>query len=295
MKSGLVALNPHSGEAPSLNNLCLQIHYFQKHGLLKKLDVVSLVHANFFPYPVSVYQDLKNQILNDVKRSLEKGINNCFDYEKLEVIEALESNNDDLVETLSQLAEQRKVNVLILGLDTSDNGYRWLFGGVSQTAALSAFGPTLIMKVNEAPAILPDEPSVLLAIDTTAPPSQQAVEKLQGVLAPMNSKIYLVHVKRKASFLSSLAKKAQSPKEIEDILLQSEKIFKELGMSCSAEILEEGKSFSHTIADYVDAKGIWVTAVTSPSRDFKHRVLWGSTTQSLLSHLKCPVLVLRTN
>lgn len=295
MKSGLIALNPHSGESPSLKNLCLQIKDMQERGLLQRIEVVSLIHPNFFPFPPSSYKEMKEQVLSDVRTSLEKGINGCFKYEKLDILEASESNNDDLVTTLSQIALKRRMQILILGLDTSDNGYRWLFGGVSQTAALSSGGPTLILKVHESPTPLSAEPAVLLAVDTLVPPSIKAVKRLHRIFKPLNARLHLLHVKRKTGLLSAFSNDNQKFETIEEILRKSKKDFSDLGFECDYEILEENKSIAHTIAEYARIKQVWMTTVTSPSRGLRHRVLWGSTTQNLLAQNPGPVLVLRTN
>lgn len=296
MQSALIAFNPYSGQSSTIQNLCAQVAYFQEKKALQSVDIVTLIHPNFFPISQAEYTASLDKLKENVKESLEKAINNCFKYNSIEVLEAPSSNNDELVLVLSQLARERSADVLTLGLNIVEKGYRWDYGGISQTATLSSTGPTLLLNVrHEISDAAPSLPTTLIALDTSAAPSLKAVEEIERLLLPWCSSVRLIHVQRKPHLLAKLVNSRQAKEDIDKVMHETQTIFKSKGFKCESQIIREKNSIAETISDCSKENDISMTLITSPLRDFTYRMLWGSTAQNLLLYHKKPLLVLRQN
>lgn len=294
MKTGLIALNPRAAEGKSLQNFCAQLNHFQRHGLFEKYEIVSLINQHFFPLPTEVYNQTKSSLADEVRTSLAEGIGHSFDYGGIDVVEAPFANDEDLVDLLSKLAFKKRNQVLIFGVDTNQKIYKWLLGGVPETAALSAQAPILIVKVDEIDLPQSAEPTVLFAVDTSEPPSKRAYRRFCRIVKPLNAKVLLVTVSRQIGLLNGFFNFHENLEREKQIMVGIEAELRNLGISCQSEILSEDGSVASTISNYAEENKVWMTAVTSPPRDMTHRLFWGSTTQALLAETKSPLLVLRT-
>lgn len=293
MRSGLIALNPKAAENASFKNFCAQIHKFQERGALKKVDIVSLIHPNFFPYPSEVYFAQKNTLIHDVEKSLAEGVGKKLSYNEIRVLEPPFSGDDDIVGYLSNLAFEKRDSVVIVGVDSKQKLYKWFVGGLPETAALSAPIPVLLIKIDQDCLTDRNEPQVVLAIDVEKPPSMRALRRFSRLVRPLEATVHVVAVIRKSNMVASLMGLQGADQETETILQNTLKRLESLRLHGQTHVLEEKESVAATISEFSQQYGAWITAVTSPHRDIRHRLMWGSTTQALISESSCPLLVLR--
>lgn len=294
MRSGLIALNPKAAENASFKNFCAQVHKFQERGALKKVDIVSLIHPNFFPYPAEVYNSQKDTLMRDAEKSLAAGVGKKISYADIKVVEAPFSSDDDIVGLLSNLAYQRRDSVVIVGIDSKQRLYKWFAGGLPETAALSSHVPVLLIKVDQDCLVDRDEPRVILAVDSGAPPTKRALRRFARLVRPLDALIKVVGVTRKSSMVASMMGLNGHQDQMQKILEETLEHLKSLRLKGEVKILEENHSVAETISEYSKSQGAWITAVSSPPRDIRHRLMWGSTTQALVSEMSCPLLVLRS-
>lgn len=295
MTSGLMALNPKAAESASFKNFCTQISTLQKKGLLSKVNVVSLIHPNFFALPSDIYFSQKQALMDEVERSLATGLGKQINYNDLTVMESPYSSYDDMVGFLSQLAYRQRDSVIIVGIDPQQKVYKWLAGGLPETAALSAHIPILLIKVDQTCLIDKEAPRVVLAVDTEAPPSMKALRRFARLVRPLGTQVDIVHVQRKENFMASLIGASTGTKESNSILESTLEKLRVLKLDGETHTIEEQDSVAATLAKFANDRGAWITATSSPTRDIRHRLVWGSTTQNLLEELSCPLLVLRSS
>ncbi|KYG65945.1 hypothetical protein AZI86_02415 [Bdellovibrio bacteriovorus] len=290
-----MALNPKAAESTSFKNFCTQINTLQKKGLLSKVNIVSLIHPNFFAMPSDIYFSQKETLMNEVEKSLATGLGQQIAYSDLTVLESPYSSYDEMVGFLSQLAYRQRDSVIIVGIDPQQKVYKWLAGGLPETAALSAQIPILLVKVDQTCLIDKEEPRVVLAVDTEAPPTKKALRRFARLVRPLGTPVDILHVQRKANFVASLIGASTGPKESEAILASTLEDLRSLNLDGKIHTIEEEDSVAATIAKFANNQGAWITATSSPTRDIRHRLVWGSTTQNLLEELSCPLLVLRSS
>lgn len=294
MRSGLMALNPKAAESASFKNFCTQINTLQKKGLLNKVNVVSLIHPNFFALPSDIYFSQKQALMEEVENSLAMGLGKQINYDDLTVMESPYSSYDDMVGFLSQLAYRQRDSVIIVGIDPQQKVYKWLAGGLPETAALSAHIPILLIKVDQTCLLDKEEPRVVLAVDTDVPPTMKALRRFARLIRPLGTSVDIVHVQRKNNFVASLIGASTGVTENDSILQKTLENLRRLKLDGEIHTIQEEESVATTLAKFANDRGAWITATSSPARDIRHRLVWGSTTQNLLEELSCPLLVLRS-
>lgn len=200
--------------------------------------------------------------------------------------------HEEIVQVLSRKVLRQRAGLLILKNDDEDRRYKWIFGSLAETAALSATVPTLVLQNSEPPSWASSAPSILLALDSWAPPTARALRRLARVARPLNAIVHVIHVKRRPRFLASPLTSVTS-KPVNELLKETTDWLHSQGVSSQSGMIVEGRSIAEAIDGYAETHQIWITAVTSPPRSFLHRIFWGSTTQKLLRQLKGPLMVLR--
>ncbi|KHD90057.1 MAG: hypothetical protein OM95_00620 [Bdellovibrio sp. ArHS] len=292
----MIALNPMAGESPSMESFCEQLRHLKNEGLLDELCVVSVVHKSYFPFSSEVYRERQGEIIKDIKQSLASGLHERIPYREIQVLEAPTSTDEDVVRTIGKWIFKKRTNFLILGVDSNQSLAHGAVGGVPSTASFLSPVPLLAINVG----VSPEEefngpPTVLLTVDASEPPSLRALRRFAKIVAPLQPRIQLLHVLRKRKLLGPRLRPVANFDKARRVLIETSQQLQNFGIECTMDIVKEQRSVAHTIVNYAEKNNIWIAAVTSPVRDIKHRLLWGSTTHSLLGHLKCPLLVLRTS
>ncbi|WP_373999562.1 universal stress protein [Bdellovibrio bacteriovorus] len=296
MRRGMLALNPMAGESGSIETLCEQVRHLQKDGFLNELCVVSVVHKSYFPFSSETYKERHDEIVKDIEHSLAAGLKERLEYQDIQILEAPTSTDDDVVRTISEWVFKKRTNFLILGVHGHQNLAHGSLGGIPSTASFLSPVPLLVINVAEpVHEEFNSAPAVLLAVDASEPPSLRALRRFAKIIEPLKARVQLVHILRKRKLIGQRLRPVANFDKARRVLLETAQQLQNFGVECNMEILKEQRSVAYTLATYAERNKIWITAVTSPVRDIKHRLLWGSTTHSLLGHLKCPLLVLRTS
>ncbi|WP_413576628.1 universal stress protein [Bdellovibrio sp. HCB290] len=294
MNRAVVALNPRAAENGSLKNFCEQISNLHAQGLFDEIFVLSVIHQSYFPYSPDEYDQRREKIFKDVRKSLEHGIDCRIKFADIDVLECHSSGDEEVVRSMASWAFKKRAQILILGVDIKHISSRWSLEGIPVTAALLSPVPLLVVNVRGPVDFTPrSEPKVLLAVDSEAPPTAKALRRFSWVAKPMKAKVHLVHVTRKKTMPSAKGRKVSDFDRIREVLHDTAVALQRFDIDCVMEVVKEDGSVANTLAEYGKRHGIWVTVVTSPARGLRYRLAWGSTTQSLLGHLGCPLLVLR--
>ncbi|WP_413586066.1 universal stress protein [Bdellovibrio sp. HCB274] len=294
MNRAVVALNPRAAENGSLKNFCEQISNLHAHGLFDEIFVLSVIHQSYFPYSPEEYDQRREEIFKEVQKSLEAGIDCRIKFASIDVLECHSSGDEEVVRLMASWAYKKRAQILILGVDIKHISSRWSLEGIPVTAALLSPLPLLVVNVRGPfDSITGSEPKVLLAVDHQAPPTAKALRRVSRVAKPMKAKVYLLHITRKKTIPSAKGQKVFEFDQIREVLHDTAVALQRFGIECVMDVVRENESVAHTLAEYGKKHGIWVTVVTSPARGLRYRLVWGSTTQSLLGHLGCPLLVLR--
>lgn len=289
----MLALNPMAGESASTETLCAQLRHFESRGLVDEVYVVSVVHKSYFPFSSEIYKERHDEIVNDIQESLASGLKGRLEYQGIQILEAPTSTDDDVVHTISEWIFRKRMNILILGVNGHQNLEHGSLGGIPSTAAFLSPVPLLVINVAENRYKIESTPAILLAVDVEQPPSLKVLRRFAKIIAPLQAHVHLVHILRKRKLFGPRVRHVANFDKARRVLLDTAHQLQNLGMECSMEIIKEHRSVAHTLANYAERHKIWITAVTSPIRDLKYRLLWGSTTHNLLGHLKCALIVLR--
>ncbi|WP_413560849.1 universal stress protein [Bdellovibrio sp. HCB209] len=295
MKRAVIALNPRASENDSLKNFCEQIKILQENGLWDEIFVLSVIHQSYFPYSPDDYDHRRERILQEVRQSLYRGISDKIDFHDVDVLECHSSGDEEVVRLMASWVIKKRSQVLVLGVDIKHISSRWSLEGIPVTAAFLSPVPLLVVNVREPfDFVAEKEPKVLLAVDATAPPSAKALRRLTRLAKPLKAKVHLVNVTRRKTMPVLTGTKTSEFDRVREVLHDTSVILQNFGVESIMEVVKENESVANTIAEYVKKNNIWVAAVTSPVRSIKHRLAFGSTTQAMLGHLGCPLLVLRT-
>lgn len=289
----IVAVDPISLKGAAFQHFCRAVQFFQSHGLFPEISLAAISHSALYMVPNSYYYENRRRFSAEAKEEIEDRCRRQFEISSIHVINSNSARNEDHVRQMSRYSKRKNGDMLIVSSNNRVGLPYWFLGSFSETAALTASVPILILKPQTSVDEFHKDPLFVLCIDVSAPPSKKAINWIAKKLNVSGSEFHLLYVAPKErSFFKKLRPRLETV-EAKKVLSEIHSSLKSLGAKSEQVILDEKDSIAHTVADYADRCEAWLTIVTAPDSPMKRRLLLGSTSRQILRLTKRPFLSLR--
>ncbi len=290
MKS-IIAVDPVTEKQKSSERFCKIINMFQKNNVISDSELVSVICSNMYPMPIAWYRKEKANLAKQAHAMVEKNYFGKIDFLGIKVLQSDSSQKEDLVNHVAKYGKRKKQDLLVLSSSDKTGLPHWILGSFSETAALVAKIPVLVVKPHLSPSELSREVRVVLAIDTACAPTSKDISWISKMVKTSQAELDLVFVESKPNpILKFTEAQGVSPK----IVLQNlKKYFQKQGIKANIVHLKEGINIAHTLSEFADKRKAWVVITVSSKRSWARKLLLGSTARKLLALTKRPFLSLR--
>lgn len=293
MKSALVAVGPTSQKGHCFERFCELVRFFQAKGFFSETSVASIIHASLYAVPFSWYREMSGEFAEEAQESVEAACQGRFAFDSVKILESETHANESLVTQISRFGRRTGKDLLIVLSNERTGLPHWILGSFSETAALTASLPVLVMKPHTRELDLSKSARFVVAVDVAAPLSSKDLRWITKAAKLADSHVDLVYVEpRPRPVIESLQKRREKG-EASLVLKKMQRILRSEGVETSAEILTEGKTIAHTIAEFAEKRKAWMTITVGAKRSLARKLLLGSTARRLLSLTERPFLSLR--
>jgi nucleotide-binding universal stress UspA family protein len=292
-KFALVAVDPANENGRAFARFTAVIRMFQEQGFLGRAGVLSLVHPDLYVYPYSWYRQRKRHFAKEALAKVTALCAGAFDFGSVKALALDSSAKETLVAKACRYARQQGNDLLVFSSSDRSGIPHWFLGSVSETAALTATLPLLIIKPQMRESDFSREPRIVVGIDASSPPDAAAVRWIAAFAKSAKAHVDLVYVEAKfrpgIDALNWRKAKAEAAKVLDGLQAK----LRATGVRASVQILEESKSMAQALVDFADERAAWITLTVSRSRSMARRLLLGSTSRQALTLTKRPFLSLR--
>lgn len=294
MKSAMIAVDPASIQSAAFKRFSRIIRLYQEKGFFSSVLLTSIIYPAMYVVPREWYQKMKGKFVRDVLTILEKDARGILPFDETKVLQSSNSDHyEDLVEQLCLAGHRERRDILILGSNDRSGLPYWFLGSFSETAALTADLPVLIVKTQ---AALPDfakKVRFVVGVDATLPPDRKSLEWLGDLAKSVQAQISLVYVQPRPRFFLDRLDKPRDHSSQHDVIRGSVAILENMGIDVESKVLNEEASKAHAIIEFADKKKAWLIAVLPVKRSGLRQLYMGSTARQLVALSKRPVLSLR--
>lgn len=293
MPPTIVAIDPISENGKQFEKFCAIIRAFQDKGVFSRTSIASIIHGSLYSVPLGWYHEMKHELAAEALSRITGSCRERIDFDSAKVLLSDSHLNEDLVSQISKYAHRAKHQLLVVSSHSRKGLPRWILGSFSETAALTATLPVLVIK----PALAEQDFSrvvrFVLAIDTTSPPSQKHLQWIVKLAKPANAHVDVVYVEPRPRQLIDSLYKRKPKSDAEKILKAFVRDLRANGVNSRLEIRNETKSVAQTIADYAEERKSWLCVTVNANRSATRKLLIGSTARKILSLSNRPFLSLR--
>lgn len=271
------------------------IHFFQKKGIIPgRTSIASVYYSSLSPLPLEFYAKEKWKLADEAEIIIKNAATNHFDFESVKVLLSDSSTTEDHVAQISKFAKKyAHADFLIVGSNDRSGLPLWLLGSFSETAALTALLPVLIIKPYFHTLAFSRIPHFLITVDIAAMPSQAELSWIRSFASSVKARLQLVYViPRIKPIIDSLQlrkNRYEAMKKLNELKSQLESI----DIKVSVAVVDEEVSVGHTIAKVADKSKSWIIVTTSAKRRKIRRLLLGSRARQMLALTKRPFLSIR--
>lgn len=293
MISALVAIDPTSEKGTNFERFCSLLRLFQKKGILSQTSIASTIHASLYAVPLQWYREMKDQFEAEALHAITKACEGRFDFDSAKVLFSDSHLNESLVSQLVKYGVRRERDILVVSSNDRAGLPHWILGSFSETAALVAKIPVLVIKPHIKEDSFSKEVRFVLPVDAAVPMSKKSLRWMINFAKAVKAHVDIVYVEaRPRPLIDSLQQR--QPKNVANKVLKSmSQEFRAAGVSSRIEMLEESKTIAHTIAEYAERQKAWLTVTVSAERSTARKLLLGSTARRVLSITERPFLNLR--
>lgn len=290
MISALVAVDPTSEKGKSFDRFSAVVRLFQQKEILSRTSIVSAIHASLYAVPFSWYREMKGKFAKEALEAIEKACSRRFDFDGARVLQSDVSSNEGLVSRLASYGRRSGHDLLVVSSNERTGLPHWILGSFSETAALTAAMPVLVIKPHLTDVDFPSEARVVVTVDAAVPPSKKALQWIGKLAKSASAHVHLVYVEPRPR---PLVQKRQPKNLAEGIMKGISHELRKAGVQSTVEILSESKSIAHTIVGLAEVRKAWLTITISAERSSLRKLLLGSTARRILSLTERPFLSLR--
>ncbi len=293
MKSALVGLDPTVKKNPTLDRFLELLCLYKSRGVFARTSIASIVNPSSYAVPSSAYRELKGQYVKEAKHRIKRAIQGSLDLDPIYVLASDSQANETHVQQLTRYARRLNADALVLSSNDRSGVPYWFLGSFSETAALTAGIPVVVIKPSLAAADLSRDVRFVLAVDAAAPPNATAVRWIAELTKSAKGKLDLVYVIPKRRVVIDALQERKNEEEVEKVLAKLKASFQSNGVHAQTKAITESKSVAQAIADYAEDAKAWLTITTAPERSGVRKLLLGSTARKILSLTRRPFLSLR--
>jgi len=293
MKNALVALDSTFCSGTNFERLCEGIDLFQKAGIIPTASIVSIYHASLTPLPLEYYPENKSRFMKEALHSVRQAAEGRFAFDSARVLHANSSNAEEHVELLSKYGQKMGASLLVVGSSDRAGLPYWFLGSFSETAALRASLPVLVIKPYVPALSFSKQPKFVLAVDVAVPPQKKMVDWIAEMAKSSKATLELVYIVPKQRIFFDALQVRKRRSEATDSLQALQSRFSRAGIRSRFSIIEEQKSVAHTLAQFAEENRAWLTITTAADRPRVRKILLGSRARHVLALTKRPFLCLR--
>ncbi|MDQ3231889.1 MAG: universal stress protein [Pseudobdellovibrionaceae bacterium] len=235
---------------------------------------------------------MKGRLAKDASRELESSLQGAFRFSSIKVLSAMTVDLESLVIFISRFATRTGIDLMVIASNARTGLPLWLLGSFSETAALIAPMPILIIKPHIEVQDFAPVPHLVVGVDTSVPVPAAALRWIAGTAKSMGAELDLIHVKPRKRLMDSMAPRPK--KESPELILQGlQRKFLKAGVSTHVLIKDEVESVAQTLVDCAEQKQAWVILTVVAKRSSVRKLLLGSDARRILSLTRRPFLSLR--
>jgi nucleotide-binding universal stress UspA family protein len=293
MKKAVIALSPRQDLDENLDHFYDTLKLFQDKGFFADTAVVSVIHPLAYLMPMQWYKDMRGRLAKEAHQDLEKRVQQRIHYQTIKVLQSSTDSLEYLASMVSRYAQRIGSDVLVLASNARTGLPHWIMGSFSETAALLARHPTLIIKPHIPPEQFASAPHMVVCVDVIAPPSAQELRWIATAAKTGGATLDLLYVKPKPRPLFAAMQPGKTPKDPQKVLDDAQKKLEKAGVSVRSSILDEGSSLAQTVVDFAEQKQTWAIFTVATPRSTLRKLLLGSQARKILALTQRPFLSLR--
>jgi nucleotide-binding universal stress UspA family protein len=293
MKKAVIALSPREDPEQDLGHFYETLRLFQDRGFFAETTIASVIHPFLYLMPNQWFKDMRGRLAKEAHEYLERSAKDRFRFQSIKILQASTDTLEALVTILSRFASRSGSDVLVTASNDRTGFPLWLLGSFSETAALTARHPILVIKPHMSPQDFAPSPHMVVCIDVTAPPSTQVLRWIAQAAGAGGAAIDLVYVKTKRRPILDVIQPSKAPKDPQKILDGIQAKLQKAGLQVSVSVLEEGSSLAQTLVDFAEQKQTWAILTVAAARSTLQKLMLGSNARRILTLTQRPFLSLR--
>lgn len=293
MKKAVIALSPQQDLDENLDYFYDTLKLFQGHGFFSEISIVSVIHPFLYLMPTQWYKDSRHRLVKEAHQSLEKRVGQRLHFKSIKVLASSSDSLEHLSSMVSRHARHCGSDVLVVASNDRTGLPYWILGSFSETTALTARHPTLIIKPHVSPDQFAPTAHLLVCIDVKAPPSSKDLRWISHTAKANGAALELLYVKPKTRIFLDVTQPEKTLKEPQKVLDAIQEKLQKMGLRVNSSILEEGSSLAQTVVDFAEQKQTWAIITVAASRSRLRKLLLGSQARRILALTQRPFLSLR--
>jgi nucleotide-binding universal stress UspA family protein len=261
---------------------------FQSGGLLRGLSVVTAIQPSLYMVPLKWYREMKGKFAGEAQGYIERLLTDRLSFETVEVVKSEAAATEDLVREVAGFAKKQGFGLLAVASAQKKGMPYWLLGSFSETAALTASIPVLVVKPALKREEFAREPRLIVTVDVLTPPAVAAIKWIKDFVAGTKTKVELVYAQ--GGVLSPVEdREGMERSALQDIASR----FSEVGLPVEVKMLTVEKSAAQTLVEYADERKAWAIVTVATQKMSARRLVLGSVSRQILQATKRPFLSVR--
>lgn len=289
MNSALIAIDPSLPPGDGLANFCRLIRQFQERGYFSRTLLASFDHHQQHMVPMKWYEEMRGDFTREKLEDMRKAVEGRFGYSSIRVLESSSSVPEDLVRDLSEYAESRQADVLVVREEAS--GLFTYPDDLVGTVAEAAKFPVLFVKDEDSPTEFADDVHIVVGVDVSVPVPESAILWIIGVANVSDALVEIVYVEPRPTPVIDSLLSLDSPVDAEQGLSAIQARLEGKGIRTKITVLnQEGRSIGETIVAHAEERKAWLTVALDGKKSMLSRILLKSSTREILTLTKRPFL-----
>ncbi|WP_141732881.1 universal stress protein [Oligoflexus tunisiensis] len=293
MKKALIAIDPSEMPEENLESLSGIITHFQSRGFFSELSIVSVIHPDMYLTPLQWFKEMKPTLVKQAVEQIAGKLGNRFHFTSIKILSSESDGLESLTRVVTRYGKRTGHRLLVVASHNRKGLPHWFLGSFSETAALTAALPILVVKPDLALEEFSPEPLIVIGVDPAVPLPASTLRWIADCCRGTAARIDLIYVKPRPR---PLWDKLQPPRQGKDPLLMLQNLVTKLnkaGVHATALQKDETTSVAQTLVDHAEQERAWVIMTLNDQRITLRKLLLGSTSRRTLCLTRRPFLSLR--
>jgi nucleotide-binding universal stress UspA family protein len=293
MKKALIAVDPSELPEENLASLSGIINHFQKSGFLSDLSIVSVIHPDMYLTPLQWFKDMKPTLVKQAAEQIGRKLDSRFQFTSIKILTCESDDLESLTRGVTRFGKRTGYQLLVVASHDRKGLPHWFLGSFSETAALTAALPILVVKPDLPLEDFSPDPLFVIGVDPSVSFPAATLRWITDACRGTSTRIQLVYVKpRPRPFVDKLqpARRGKDPLVVlQDLVTKLQKA----GLQATAVQKDETTSVAHTLVEHAEQERAWLLMTLSDNRKTLRKLLLGSASRRILSLTRRPFLSLR--